>query len=252
MAQFTGTIEEFTKFIGGYCRNKVQYISRRHKNMIGKCEACKSRTKKLDAAHVHGKERPIIVADILGNFEENGIVNVDLDIFEEQYLLAHEPIEETIKVLCKACHKKSHSTEKIDEIDEVQEMNEAREIKSIISSNKLSKKRALELVLKKGYNELTNSNTIYSNINTAKDVYWLEPNNNKFSESFYVILNNSLKKQISLFLIPANSIINYSEIFDQRIDRNASKIIINSTSDTFQDKNEFDFVKFLIDTINYS
>lgn len=42
MAQFEGTIKEFTKFIGGYTRNTVQYISRNYRKKTTKCEHCGS------------------------------------------------------------------------------------------------------------------------------------------------------------------------------------------------------------------
>lgn len=32
MAEFKGTIREFTKYIGAYCRLKVSFMSAKHKN----------------------------------------------------------------------------------------------------------------------------------------------------------------------------------------------------------------------------
>ena len=63
MAQFEGTIKEFTKFIGGYTRNTVQYISRNHRKKTKKYQHCGSRTSKLDAAHIAENDRPTIIRE---------------------------------------------------------------------------------------------------------------------------------------------------------------------------------------------
>lgn len=68
MPKFEGTIQEFTKFIGAYARNKVQSITRNYRREVGKCEGehCTA-TSDLDAAHIKGKERPVIIANILSD-----------------------------------------------------------------------------------------------------------------------------------------------------------------------------------------
>jgi hypothetical protein len=114
MATFTGTLDEFHKFIGGYCRNKVQSLSKNYVRQKGRCEGegC-SHTENLQAAHITGKERPILIANILANFKEgDDFFNVDLEQFEEMYIEAHQPIEKVIKVLCKDCHRKYDNTGK--------------------------------------------------------------------------------------------------------------------------------------------
>jgi hypothetical protein len=47
------------------------HISRKHKRNIGKHEACGLVTKGVDSAHIKGKERPKIIANILSQFQEN-------------------------------------------------------------------------------------------------------------------------------------------------------------------------------------
>ena len=54
MAQFEGTIKEFTKFIGPHARLKVAFLAAKYKKQIGKCEEC-SNVNSLDAAHIKGK-----------------------------------------------------------------------------------------------------------------------------------------------------------------------------------------------------
>lgn len=63
-----------------------------------------SRTKKLDAAHINGKERPVIISEILKKYIENDYIKIDLQKFEDLFIAAHNPIENSIKMLCKKCH----------------------------------------------------------------------------------------------------------------------------------------------------
>ena len=83
MAYFEGTVEEFMRFLGGYARNRVQSLTSAYRKKIGKCEECGSHTKQLDAAHLHGKERLVIIGEILKDFTEDGVVKIDLNVFQE-------------------------------------------------------------------------------------------------------------------------------------------------------------------------
>lgn len=64
-ANFIGTEEDFNRYLGGFCRNLVQKITRPYKNSIGKCENYGTTEKQLDAAHIHGNERKEIISKIL-------------------------------------------------------------------------------------------------------------------------------------------------------------------------------------------
>ena len=248
MAEFTGTLKEFTSFIGGYTRNKVQYITRTHKKKIGKCEKCNSRTKKLDAAHLKGKERPLIIANILQNFSDNEEeYKVDLNSFEEQYLAAHNPIDNTIKVLCKKCHKEYDN---LNKTLKHKKSNEAEDIEDLIKTISLSKKDSKLLLESNGYKEINNSNLVFSNINKSLNVFWLEPNNRKFNEDLYFVLNDSINKIMNIFFIPKDSISPKKE-FDQRNDKESSKIIIENLKNKYLDKKGFDLGPFYKGSVNY-
>ena len=77
MAQFEGTIKEFRKFLGPYARLKVAFIASKHKKLIGKCEDC-GELNGLDAAHVKGKGRALIIANILSEFIDENVIKIDL------------------------------------------------------------------------------------------------------------------------------------------------------------------------------
>ncbi len=103
---FIGSFEDFNKFLSGYARNKVQSITNRYKKKIGNCEHCGKRGVQLDAAHIHGKERKIIIESILKGYKKVEYFQVDLNKFENQFIDAHHPIEDVILILCKPCHIK--------------------------------------------------------------------------------------------------------------------------------------------------
>ena len=82
-----------------------QNITKKHKKEVGKCEHCGLSNIELDAAHIHGRGRKDIIDAILNNSRGIEIVEVNLDDFEKMFVEAHKPINQTIKILCKKCHR---------------------------------------------------------------------------------------------------------------------------------------------------
>ncbi len=125
MANFTGTLDEFEKFIGPRLRNIVQTsIARKFKREKGKCEHCNSK-KNLEAAHVHGNDRKKIIRDSLkGLIVDNQISAVDLNAFEKRFVELHYPLNKVFTILCKSCHSaydkvtESFITENVEEASE--------------------------------------------------------------------------------------------------------------------------------------
>jgi hypothetical protein len=265
MAQFEGTINEFMKYVGAYARIKVMQIASKYKRSLGRCQECGLETQYLDAAHIKGKERPLIISNILSQFIEGDKIYIDLNEFEERFIEAHLPIESTIRILCKPCHRKYDSSTSVDVIEpevtdvkdsldtNVLEKNEIQIIQKLITEQKMNKAKAIELARTKSLTTLSHSNTIFSNINAAKDVWWLEPDNNKFASNLNIILNNDRVQTIYIFKLPANTIRNPAQYFIQRNDDvkvNCSKIYIPVSGIKFSDK-EFDFTPYLIEKIEY-
>ena len=104
MSIFIGNEQEFNNYIGPKLRNKVQYLTKSYKKKIGKCEECGS-SKKLEAAHMKGHERPQIINKLLQQFKVKANYNVKLEEFETLFLEYHQPVENVIKVLCSQCHR---------------------------------------------------------------------------------------------------------------------------------------------------
>lgn len=106
MAIFEGTIQEFHDFIGPRITNKIQNFTRTHKKRLknGICERC-NEPHELDAAHKHGRERRLIIEEVLAASLINDKIKCDISAIEKEILNAHVPVEKIFKFLCRSCHK---------------------------------------------------------------------------------------------------------------------------------------------------
>ncbi len=255
MAEFIGTIKEFTKFIGAYARIKVMHISAKHKKTMAKCETC-GNSEHLHSAHLKGQERPIIIANILSQFIENDVVRIDLNEFEERFVNAHLPIESVIRILCRTCHRDYDRVEKKEkDVSKKDSFEKEGELIQQLIKNQMNKSKALQLTYSKGLTKLNNSNTIFSNIITNLDAWWLQPYNDKFMSLLHIILNDNRVNKLFVFKLPAGTINDPSKYFKQRNDSyktNCSDIIIPTTGKKFLTKiSDFDLTPYLIETIEY-
>lgn len=259
MPQFEGTVAEFTKFIGAYCRIKVMHIARKYKKETGKCQECESTSKQLEAAHIKGKERPLIISNILSQFIEKDIIKIDLNEFEERFVETHYPIESCIKILCTTCHRNYDKKVKVQEYAGVTQEESPNEKVAIAESKviedllrkTLNKSAAIDIINKNSGTTLNNTNTLFSNINSAIDVWWLEPSNDKFTVGFNFILNFPDTNTLYHFYMPPGIINKPEELFYQRNDSDYSKIYIPKSVNSFIDKKGFDFGKFLINIVKH-
>lgn len=105
MAEFIGTKKEFHKYFGPRFRNIVQFLTKKYRKTIGKCEICGAETN-LESAHIKGRGRVRIIETILSKYYINDNYRVDLDEFEKSFILEHKEINNVIRILCKDCHYK--------------------------------------------------------------------------------------------------------------------------------------------------
>ena len=103
MAEFIGTKKEFNRFLGPHLRNVIQNLTRKHKKEIGKCEHCGT-DKKLESAHINGKEKIQIINSIIKKYYSVNNYKVNLIEFESKFKKEHENLSEVILILCSECH----------------------------------------------------------------------------------------------------------------------------------------------------
>lgn len=105
MAVFSGNHKEFRRYIGPRLRNLVQQLTKKHKAQISACQHCDAK-ENLESAHVHGRDRNDIIELILSQESIDGVVSVDIQKFEERFVEEHQPLEKSILILCRECHRK--------------------------------------------------------------------------------------------------------------------------------------------------
>lgn len=105
MAVFSGNHKEFRRYIGPRLRNLVQQLTKKHKAQISACQHCAAK-ENLESAHVLGRDRNDIIELILSQESIDGVVSVDIQKFEERFVEEHQPLEKSILILCRECHRK--------------------------------------------------------------------------------------------------------------------------------------------------
>lgn len=106
IASFIGTNKDFKRFIGPRTRNRVNAITRAYLRSHGQCQHCQATDRRLEAAHVTGRERTVIIDGIVEEFTNDETITIDLEVFEAKFEAEHHPISENILALCNSCHRK--------------------------------------------------------------------------------------------------------------------------------------------------
>lgn len=107
MANFKGTAKEFNSFIGPLLRNIICNMTRTFKKHKSCAHIGCGKGDGLEAAHIKGHERPVIIASLLMKYQidNSELYDVDLVDFEKRFIDYHTPIEDVIKPLCRTHHK---------------------------------------------------------------------------------------------------------------------------------------------------
>ncbi|WP_313375255.1 hypothetical protein [Chishuiella sp.] len=132
MANIEGTLEEIYTYLGPRTSDIVTQLARKHrKNKRGNrisCgelnedgDKCKKYTG-LHAAHLKGRERKIIIQEILEEFAEkktDSIFKMNLENFEVEFRKKHENFENTIQFMCPKHHKQYDLNNKVNDLDNI-------------------------------------------------------------------------------------------------------------------------------------
>lgn len=161
MAVFTGTAKEFYEFIGPRTSDLVTKIARPHRKKKS-CREIKEDNKPcgkwryLDAAHLKGRERIILIQEILddkGKKVDNVTYEINLQEFEKAFVQKHDSFFDVVNFMCRQHHKSYDTKNKIktDENDLVAMEGEAMPLEVGISIVKDAKIVKAQLMAKYDY-----------------------------------------------------------------------------------------------------
>ena len=123
MSRFIGTFKEFKIYLNDYVKNKVPALTRKFKT--GTCELC-GKKEVLDAAHIRGREREVIIQEAFNASSEHisgNVYDVDLDKFS-QFIYKEHSDPNNFHFICRDCHRKYDApNSKIQEIDFIKYQN---------------------------------------------------------------------------------------------------------------------------------
>lgn len=219
---FRGTFDDFYTFINDYVKNKVPYLTRRHKPEC--CELCGEK-KTLEAAHVRDRDRRVLMQEAFDEIaipEENGIFAVDLNKYADKIGQIHSD-PHNFHFLCRDCHKKydaANST--IQETDFSPRNNpsltefsikKGKNMTTTIKTNhwpfKRNKTGAVACCKAKGINiegQICFA-SVKANLFRGNEVYWADNDHKEFLDRDWVfILNNQHKKCFHVINIPAGKL----------------------------------------------
>lgn len=263
MALIEGTLEEIYTFLGPRTSDIVTQLAKPHrKNKYGNrisCgeeledgKNCKKYTR-LHAAHVKGRERKIIIQEILEEFGEkisDTTYKIDLILFEEEFKKKHENFNEVIKFMCPKHHKNYDSKENSillitdEELDELIEFTDTLDqenlsidiVKDLLKSvNPTDLKKEIGIRFNINPSQISFSNISISNLKWNFDIDEV-----KFKDDFIFIFIDKNKESYKVALIKANTLdIN---IFPTKgIDK--KRFVVEQN---YIDKSGFDFNQFII------
>ena len=115
--------------------------------------------------------------------------------------------------------------------------------------------RAVKIVFKKNGILLDDDNINYASKNTTVSVYWVNPQFDVLTKKWHLVLNDWIKRQLHLLIIPANSITK-EELIHRKSPTQPGKYVINigikyndpSFTDHFSG---YQFSQYLNATVDY-
>lgn len=253
MAKFEGNLKDFNDFIGPITRNVVSNLSRKHKlNTTCRHDGCNKR-KPLEAAHIKGKERQVIIGEILESFQvDEDWFLVDLHKFKTEFIIAHTPIEDIILPMCKQHHLEYDRVNQMNSeypiiLDEFEtadgnDVYTEKELDSLENSDyellnktvqNLDQSTIKEEVSKKL--GVSKSQITFSRVSESNGLWNFDVKKEKFKKDIAFIFYNQQTKNFKVGLVKANSI-----NFDDFLDKNGD-VVRFLVDKNLKDRSDFDF-----------
>ncbi|MFV0155281.1 hypothetical protein ACTS9U_03875 [Empedobacter falsenii] len=263
MAFIEGTLDEIYKFLGPRTSDIVTQLARPHrKNKYGNRISCGEKNNDssickqytgLHAAHQKGRERKVLIQEILEDFGEkisDTTYKIDLNLFEEEFKNKHENFHKVIKFMCPKHHKNYDSKDNSILLITDEELDELIEFTDTLDQENLSIDIVKDLLksvnptdLKKEIGRRFNLNPSqisFSNISKESQKWNFDIDEEKFNDDFIFIFIDKNKESYKLALIKANTLdlsIFPIKGFDKK------RFVVEQN---YIDKTGFDFNQFII------
>ena len=118
-----------------------------------------------------------------------------------------------------------------------------------VESGRINKSAATNLFRRNGV--YTNNNVTFASKNKAGNYYWANPLFDALKQDWYLILNDWIKKELHLFMIPAQSL-KESDLVSRSDNEEKIDLQIAYNDVTFTDgRSKVSFADFLIKSISY-
>ncbi|WP_312752122.1 hypothetical protein [Epilithonimonas hominis] len=249
MATFEGTFEEFYKFLGPRTSDLVTKYARSKRKEQKSCnqfdgeKRCGKYTR-LDAAHLCGRERSVLIKEILDEFatkKEGGVYEMGLADFEIKFGDKHNDFFNVIEFMCRKHHKaydaknkkENNCTPDINDYEETPD--NYLEIPNLeeIDIKKLRK----DLVEKINYENLNINNCSISRICfKGKSGFWnVNIPVEKSDSDYYLLCYNQFNHNVVVLKLEANHLKDVEPKKDKKsvsisIPFSESEFIVNKTS----------------------
>ena len=110
--------------------------------------------------------------------------------------------------------------------------------------------------LKNEKNLALGNKTSYATLQKDKNSFWINPKVNRLSEDWYIVLNNVDKRELTVILVPANSLVlkssEHSGLLTRKDVAHSNEIDLNLDANSLVDlRSKIDFSKFVIHKISY-
>lgn len=193
MAYLEGTLDEIYKYLGPRTSDIVTQLARPHrKNEYGNRKSCIEPGCKqytgLHAAHLKGRERRVLIQEILNEFGDLKVdktYRINLETFEEQFRKKHDDFSNVIQFMCPKHHKKYDLKNGIADLDE-KPILDLDEIEDVIKITQLLEdNNSLDnLLSNKDY--IVNKLEILQNIKNLDEIIQTLTNPHKCKELFNI------------------------------------------------------------------
>lgn len=216
MAFFEGTLEDFYKYLGPRTSDIVTRLARPNRKVQKTCRQPKDdgttcgKWKGLDAAHLKGRERKILIEEILEEFalklkknDNKQYYKIAIKDFEEEFEKKHKDFFNVIEFMCRKHHKAYDAKNKVLNNEDDYVEVEQRIAYNDIAYNDIDSKK-VKTILINNIDYLNNNNCSIARISNDNWNFNIEKTST--NSDFYLLCFDQLQQSVVILKIEANQL----------------------------------------------